>query len=538
MADQQGSTQTGSVSSGNEKSGGLGKFFKSSSTSKNETDVETGEQEQGLNRDLHGRHLQFIAIGAALGTGLFLGIGPVLFSAGPGSLLISFLFIGLVVYSVMVGLGEMAAFLPVSGSFAVYASRFIDPTLGFSMGWIYWFSWVITWGLELTAAGRIIKYWDANLSIGIWIAVFWLIFTGTNFLPVRWFGEIEMWLSSIKVVTVIGFVIFSICVNAGVGTQGYIGFKYWREPGAFREYTTWDSDNQVADVIVSGATGKFVAFWATLVTAGFSFQGTELVGVGAGETSNPRKTIPSAIRWTFWGIFGLFISTVFFVGINVPYDNVGLGSGGTDASASPLVIVANLAGVKVLPDIINAVLLTAVLSAANSDLYSSSRVLVGLAEEGHAPAFFKKTNRYGTPYWAVMVCTIFGFLGFLNLNTNAEVVFTWLLNITAVAGFITWALINACHIRFRKILRAQKIDLSELPYLAPFNPWLSWFGMIFNVLILITSGFTVFISWDVSSFFAAYVSILIFAVSYIGHKLVFRTKVIPLEDVDLSGRSE
>lgn len=537
MADQQDSAQAGSVSSGNEKSG-LGKFFKSSSTAKNETDVETGEQEQGLNRDLHGRHLQFIAIGAALGTGLFLGIGPVLFSAGPGSLLISFLFVGLVVYSVMVGLGEMAAFLPVSGSFAVYASRFIDPTLGFSMGWIYWFSWVITWGLELTAAGRIIKYWDEGLSIGIWIAVFWVIFTATNFLPVRWFGEIEMWLSSIKVVTVIGFVIFSICVNAGVGDQGYIGFKYWRDPGAFREYTTWDSDNEAPVTIVSGATGQFVAFWATLVTAGFSFQGTELVGVGAGETSNPRKTIPSAIRWTFWGIFGLFISTVFFVGINVPYTNAGLGSGGDNASASPLVIVANLAGVKVLPDIINAVLLTAVLSAANSDLYSSSRVLVGLAEEGHAPAFFKKTNRWGTPYWAVSVCTIFGFLGFLNLNTNAAVVFTWLLNITAVAGFITWALINACHIRFRKILRAQNIDLSELPYLAPFNPWLSWFGLFFNVLILITSGFTVFISWDTSSFFAAYVSILIFAVSYVGHKLFYRTKVIPLTDVDLSGRSE
>ncbi|KAJ6787519.1 hypothetical protein PWT90_02282 [Aphanocladium album] len=490
-------------------------------------DIETGSTGEGLSRDLHGRHLQFIAIGAALGTGLFLGIGPTLANAGPGSLLIAFLFVGTIVYSVMVALGEIAAYLPVAGSFTVYAGRFVDPTLGFSMGWIYWFSWVITFGLELTAAGLIIQYWDKSLSIGIWIAVFWLIFTATNFLPIRWFGEVEMYLSSIKVVTVVGFVIFSICVNAGVGEEGYIGFKYWNQPGAFAEFK------------VSGSTGQFVAFWATLITAGFSFQGTELVAVGAGETANPRKTIPSAIRWTFWGIFSLFIATVFFVGINVPYDDERLSTDKKDASASPLVLVAVRAGIKVLPDIINAVLLTAVLSAANSDLYSSSRILIGLAEDGHAPRFFKRTNKWGTPYWSVAFCSLFGFLGFLNLSQNGTTVFNWLLNITSVAGFITWSLINVCHIRFMKALKAQNIDRNSLPYVAPFQPYLSWFGLFFNVLIILTSGFTVFMDWNTSDFFAAYVSVLIFIVFYIGHKLVFRTKVVPLAEVDLvKGRSE
>ncbi|KAJ4158372.1 uncharacterized protein LMH87_008901 [Akanthomyces muscarius] len=490
-------------------------------------DIETGSTGEGLSRDLHGRHLQFIAIGAALGTGLFLGIGSTLADAGPGSLLIAFLFVGLIVYSVMVALGEIASFLPVAGSFTVYAGRFVDPTLGFSMGWIYWFSWVITFGLELTAAGLIIQYWDEKLSIGIWIAVFWFIFTAANFLPIRWFGEVEMWLSSIKVVTVVGFVIFSICVNAGVGEEGYIGFKYWREPGAFAEH------------IVTGSTGKFVAFWATLITAGFSFQGTELVAVGAGETANPRKTIPSAIRWTFWGIFSLFIATVFFVGINVPYDDERLASDKQDASASPLVLVAVRAGIRVLPDIINAVLLTAVLSAANSDLYSSSRILIGLAEDGHAPRIFKRTNKWGTPYLSVAFCCLFGFLGFLNLSQNGATVFKWLLNITSVAGFITWSLINVCHIRFMKALKAQGIDRSTLPYVAPLQPYLSWFGLFFNVLIIITSGFTVFMKWNTSDFFAAYVSVLIFVVFYVVHKLVYRTKVVPLMEVDLQkGRSE
>ncbi|OAQ69947.1 arginine permease [Pochonia chlamydosporia 170] len=488
-------------------------------------DVEAGQT--GLTRSLQGRHLQFIAIGATFGTGLFLGTGGALAKAGPASLLIGFVFIGLVVYSVMVALGEMAAYMPVAGAFTVYASRFVDPTLGFAMGWIYWFSWSITFGLELTAAGLIIQYWTEAVSIGVWIAIFWVIFTGVNFFPVRYFGEMEMWFSSIKVVTVIGFIIFGICINAGAGQQGYIGFRYWTYPGAFAEY------------VVSGAAGKFVGFWSVLITAGFSYQGSELVGIGAGETENPRKAIPQAIRWTFWGNFILFVGTVFFIGINIPYDNADLQSTAQNASASPLVIVAKLAGVQVLPDIINAVLLTAVLSAASSDVYSSTRILYALADEGLAPAVFKKTNRFGTPYWSVAFCSLLGLLAFLNLSQSGATVFNWLLNITAVAGFIVWALINVCHLRFMKVLSLRGQPRSSLPYVAPFQPYLSWFGLFFNILILLTSGFTVFIEWNTSDFFVSYVSILLFIVLYIGHKVVFRTKMVKMENIDLTmGRTE
>uniref|UniRef100_A0A1Y1N8H6 Amino acid permease/ SLC12A domain-containing protein n=1 Tax=Photinus pyralis TaxID=7054 RepID=A0A1Y1N8H6_PHOPY len=488
-------------------------------------DVEAGQS--GLTRSLQGRHLQFIAIGATFGTGLFLGTGAALAKAGPASLLIGFIFIGIVVYSVMVALGEMAAYMPVAGAFTVYASRFVDPTLGFAMGWIYWFSWSITFGLELTAAGLIIQYWTQAVNIGVWIAIFWVIFTAVNFFPVRYFGEMEMWFSSIKVVTVIGFIIFGMCINAGAGDQGYIGFRYWTYPGAFAEY------------VVSGASGKFVGFWSVLITAGFSYQGSELVGIGAGETENPRKAIPQAIRWTFWGNFILFVGTVFFIGINIPYDNADLQSTAQNASASPLVIVAKLAGVQVLPDIINAVLLTAVLSAASSDIYSSTRILYALADEGLAPAVFKKTNRFGTPYWSVAFCSLLGLLAFLNLSQNGETVFTWLLNITAVAGFIVWALINVCHLRFMKVLQNRGQPRSSLPYVAPFQPYLSWFGLFFNVLIILTSGFTVFIKWNTSDFFVNYVSILLFIVLYLGHKVVFRTKMVKIGDIDLSmGRTE
>lgn len=489
-------------------------------------DVETGSA-NGLERTMGSRHLQFIAIGGTIGTGLFIGTGSALSTAGPVSLLIAFLFVGSVVYSIMVSIAEMATYIPVAGSFTAYATRFVDPTLGFAMGWIYWFSWSITYALELTAAGLIIQWWNESLSVGIWIAVFWVVFSGLNFLPVRWFAELEMWFSSIKVITIIGFIIFSICINAGVGDEGYIGFKYWKEPGPF------------AASMVEGASGRFVGFWSVLVTAGFSYQGTELVGIGAGETKNPRKTIPSAIRWTFWGILVLFCFTVFFIGLNIPYDLEELGSGGTNASASPLVIIAQRAGVPVLPHILNAVLLTAVLSAANSNVYSSSRILIALAEDGLAPAVFKRTNRYGTPYYSVAFCSILGLLGFLNLSSDGETVFNWLLNISATSCFVAWAIISLCHIRFVKILAAQGVDRMLLPYIAPLQPYLSWYGLFFTLLILITNGFTVFIEWDTADFFTCYISLILFIVLYVGHKIVYRTKLVPLAEADIiKGRSD
>lgn len=485
-------------------------------------DVETGSSHTGLERTLKSRHLQFIAIGGTIGTGLFLGTGEALATAGPVSLLIAFIFIGTIVFSVMTALGEMASYIPVPGAFTAYATRFVDPTLGFAMGWIYWFSWSLTFALELTAAGIIIQFWDKDLSVGIWIAVFWVIFTALNYMPVRWFGEVEMWFSTIKVVTIVGFIIFSICINAGVGDQGYIGFKYYDSPGAFAEFMT------------TGSTGKFVGFWAVLITAAFSFQGAELVGIAAGECENPRKAIPSAIKWTFWGIFTLFAFTVFFLGINIPFDNKDLGSNQQDASASPLVIVARLAGVPVLPHIINAVLLSAVLTAANSNVYSSSRILIALADGGHAPKFLKRTNRIGTPYYSVAVCSAVGFLAFLNLSEDGTVVFDWLLNIVAVAGLISWSLINVCHLRFMSALKFKGISRTELPYAAPFQPYLSWFGFFFNVLIVLTSGFTVFMEWSTSDFFASYISVILFVVLFVAHKVIFRTKVVPLADADLT----
>lgn len=181
-----------------------------------------------------------------------------------------------------------------------------------------------------------------------------------------------------------------------------------------------------------------MGFWSVLIQAGFSYQGTELVGIAAGETDNPRKNVPSAIKKTFYRILLFFVGAVFFCGLLVPYDNPDLLSSDTNANASPFVIAAKLAGVKTLPGLINAVLLCVVLSAANSNVYSGSRILLGLAEAGSAPKFLCKTTARGVPVYCVAFTAAFGLLGFLNESSSGGNAFNWLLNITGVAGFITW----------------------------------------------------------------------------------------------------
>jgi len=438
----------------------------------------------------------------------------------------------------MIALGEIATYIPIPGAFTSYASRLIDPSLGFSMGWIYWFSWASTFALELTATGLIIQFWDSTIPIAIFIAVFWVVIIAINMIPVSFYGEVEFWFSSIKVITVVGFMIFAICMNAGVGNEGYIGFRYWVHPGPFVPY-------ELDDVGKDVPLAKFIGFWAVLIKAGFSYQGTELVGIAAGETENPRKTVPSAIKKTFFRIIFFFILTIFFIGIVVPSDDPrllnseGSGASANNGNASPFVIAARRAGVNALPDIINAVLLTVVLSAANSNVYSGSRIVVGLAQEGFAPRFFARTTKGGVPYWAVLFTALFGLLGFMNVSDTASDVFNWLLQISGVAGFITWSSLNLCHLAFMRALKARGISRDILPYKAALQPFLSWYGLFFNIVIIFTQGFTAFIGgFSVKDFFMDYLSLILFVVLYVGHKVIYRDPFVGSLEADLdTGRT-
>lgn len=211
----------------------------------------------------------------------------------------------------------------------------------------------------------------------------------------------------------------------------------------------------------------------------------------------------------------------------------------TNASASPFVIAANLAGVEALPGIINAVLLTVVLSAANSNVYSGSRILVGLAQESLAPRVLTWTTKGGVPYVAVAFTAAFGLLGFMNESQNGGQVFDWFLNISSVAGFIAWTCIGISHIAFMRHLRCQNMSRDDLPYKAPFQPYFSWYGIGFNILIIFTQGFSSFAPWNTSDFFVAYISLILFAVLYVGHKVIVRPALVKPGEADLiSGRKE
>jgi amino acid transporter len=229
-----------------------------------------------------------------------------------------------------------------------------------------------------------------------------------------------------------------------------------------------------------------------------------------------------------------FVLTIFFIGLVVPYTNGRLTTGNTNASSSPMVIAADLAGVKVLPSLINAVLLTVVLSAANSNVYSGSRILTGLAHEGFAPKIFARTTDGGVPYVSVSFTALFGLLGFMNVTNDAGQVFNWLVNLSSVAGFVTWSSINACHIAFMRALAARGVSRDTLPYKAILQPYLAWYGLFFNILIALTQGFTSFIpSFNVTDFFFAYICPIVFVVLYVAHKVITRVPFVRSADADL-----
>jgi len=273
-----------------------------------------------------------------------------------------------------------------------------------------------------------------------------------------------------------------------------------------------------------------------MINALFAYIGTELVGVTVGEAENPRKNIPIAIRRTFLRIVVFYIGGVFVIGLTVPRTNNSLfvaNSSKTGAAASPFVVATTLVGIKVLNHVINGCILIFVLSAANSDLYIGSRTLYALAAEGKAPAIFRRVNRLGVPYPALILCTLFCGLVFLNVSSSSAKVFGWFVNLVSTFGAITWMCICYSHICFMRALKAQGFSRDDLPYKAPFQPWGSWFALIATGIITFFKGFDTFLPFNTPNFVTAYIGLPIFFVLWVGYKVFMRTKVIPSEKVDL-----
>ncbi|OLY80701.1 Lysine-specific permease [Smittium mucronatum] len=473
--------------------------------------------QNNLKRTLKSRHMSMIAIGGTIGTGLFVASGNSLSVAGPAGALVSYTLVGIIIFFVMTSLAEMSTYIPVSGSFNSFADRFVDPAFGFAIAYNYYYNWVVANATDLVAGGIIMQYWLPNVNTVIWSLIMMAIIVFLNLFGAKLYGEAEFWLALIKVLAIVAFIIIGILVAAGaVGGKKY-AFSNWSIEGA---------------PFVGGVPGIIKVF----VVAGFSFQGTEVIGITAGESSNPSRDVPKTIRSIFWRILLFYILTIFVVGLVVPYNDENLVNGDVGSLAkSPLVIVMEKAGLKSASDIMNAVVLTSVLSAGNSGQYITSRILTSLAIEGKSWSKFTKVTKQGTPIYSlavgtVIVCILFG-ISFIG----NQVVYTWLVDFAGVAGFLSWSGILFTHWRFRRAYKLQGYDLKDLPYQAgfyPFGPFFSFFCLIFVVL---SQGYQSFLidGFHASDFIKSYSGIPLFLIMLIGYKWKRKTKMIALEDIDL-----
>ncbi|WP_260288091.1 amino acid permease [Peribacillus aracenensis] len=476
--------------------------------------LEGRNQKSSLQRKLKSRHLTMMAIGGAIGTGLFVSSGSTISTAGPGGALAAYILVGIMVYFVMNSLGELSAFLPVPGAFDIYASKYIDPALGFALGWNYWYTTAITVPADLVASTLIMKYWFPDSPSILWSALFLGLLLILNVLSVKAYGESEYWFAGIKVISIIVFLVIGVAMIFGIMGGHASGFS---------NFTQGDAPFH----------GGLISIFSVVLIAGFSFQGTEVIATAAGETENPSKNVPKAIRSIFWRILIFYVLTIFVIGLIIPYTDPNLlKSGVENVSISPFTLVLQRAGLAFAASVMNAVLLTSVLSAANSAMYASSRMLWALAKEGKAPRIFASLNRKGIPMLALCATAIIGLVSFLASLFGNGSVFIWLINASALTGFIKWFGIAASHYRFRKAYVAQGRDLNELPFKAKWYPLGPVITLVFFVVFIL--GQTLFfgnqIGW--AEILATYIGLPIFLLLWLGYKIIKKTKMVPLMECD------
>lgn len=483
------------------------------------------EEIHAFKQGLHQRHIQMIALAGTIGTGLFLSSGRAIATAGPLGAFLAYSIIGLAVSSVVFAVGEMGALVPLNGGVIRYAEIFCDPALAFANGWNQVYSYVVSIPSEIVAAAVIVEFW-IMINNAIWITIFGTVMIVTALLFVRVYGELEFGFSMLKIMLVVGINIMALVITCG-GAPNHtaVGFSYWKNPGPFVQYLG-----------LSGSLGRFLGFWKAFDNALYSYSGIENITIAAAETRSPRHAIPMAAKRIFVRILLFYVLTIFMVGLVVSSDDPDLLKTTDTASQSPFVIAARNAGIKVVPSIINAVVLTSAWSSGNSNMLGGSRILYGMAANGHAPSIFRRLNRFGIPYVAVAHYGVFMALGYMTLSQSASTVFTWMQDIVSISTLVNWICICVVYLRFLYGCRKQGIDRhKELPWAAPLQPYTTWASLVVFILLFFTGGFTTFMKerWSTETFISSYLNLPFIVLVYVGYKVYMKTRVLPLEEIPI-----
>jgi len=456
-----------------------------------------------LKRSMTKRHLIMLSLGGAIGTGLFLSSGEVIAQAGPIGAVIAYIIGGLIAYMVMLCLGELAVHMPESGSFGTYAQRYIGPGTGYTVTWLYWLTWSATLGTEFTAAALLMQEWFPHISMWLWTLIFAAIVFGLNMSSTKWFAESEFWLSLVKVITVIAFILFGLLAIFGIlNYQGHTSaplFSNLTDEGWFPQ-------------------GLFPIF-TTMLIVNFAFSGTELIGVAAGETEDPAKNVPKAINTAIWRLLIFFVGTIIVISALLPHQMAGLHAEGV--SSSPFVTVFDHIGIPYAEDIIRFVIITALLSAANSGLFAASRMMWSLSAKKQLPALFSRVNARGIPYIAVIV-TMFGALpGLLSEQFAPETIFKNLLGVAAFTMVVVWMSICLSQFNFRRQWYKQGHTKAELGFAAPLFPIVPILGFIFCLITCISMVFD-------PEMVVGFICCLIFiAICYISYAFLYKDQSQP-----------
>ncbi|KAI9739680.1 MAG: General amino acid permease [Cirrosporium novae-zelandiae] len=496
--------------------------------------------DDGVRRGLKSRHLQMIAFGGVIGAGTFYSLGYALKYGGPLGALIGFGVVGFDIFITMQSLGEIATLFPTSGSFMEMGGRFVDPAMSFAFTWNYWYMWATFIPVEYNTITLILSYWSESFPSYGFILIFWVFFMTITLLGVVLYGEMEFWLATIKLIFVLAVFFVSILINTGAIGGDYIGFRYWKDPGPF----------------ANGING----FGKVFVLAAVYYAGAEMIGITAGESINPRRDVPKAIKQTFWRIVIVYLGTLFFfgqsyllppnlkeenllttsTGIICPSNSTDLLNATSKTASSPITIALVNAGWSSAGDLVNAVMIICLLSSIPSAIYVGARTLRYMATVGHAPSIFAKTSKSGVPIAATIFTHCFAFLAILNMKATPGQVFTYLCDIGGGAAFIAWGTIGLIHIRFRRGYAVQGYSVDDLPFKALWYPYGAYLCVGMNSFLLIIQGYTTLLTpWQPVAFVCSYLVIPIFLVLFFSYKFVRKTSFVRLEEMDLvTGRRE